>query len=66
MINRRPLGPGPDRASGTEAELPPAPRARLAAELLPEAGPVTTGPAPAPNTGRRALGTGPAPRPTPR
>ncbi|WP_406729484.1 hypothetical protein WJ438_40210 [Streptomyces sp. GD-15H] len=61
MTDRRPLGTGPTHTA-TEAELPPAPRARLAAERLP-AVPAATEPAPTPPrpAGRRTLGVGPAP-----
>ncbi|MGC9479720.1 hypothetical protein ACP4I1_37120 [Streptomyces sp. WG4] len=58
MTDRRPLGTGPTRPA-TETELPPAPRAQLAAERLPvvqaAAEPKTGLPA-----GRRVLGAGPA------
>ncbi|WP_461091810.1 hypothetical protein [Streptomyces incanus] len=64
MTDRRPLGTGPTRTA-TEAELPPAPRAPLAAERLPTA-PAPSDPIPArPATGRRALGAGPGDDPQP-
>ncbi|WP_146229000.1 hypothetical protein [Streptomyces sp. NWU339] len=64
MTDRRPLGTGPTRTA-TEAKLPPAPRAQLAAERLPTA-PAPGHPMPArPATGRRALGTGPGGHPQP-
>ncbi|MEV0695471.1 hypothetical protein [Streptomyces sp. NPDC050388] len=64
MTDRRPLGTGPTRTT-TEAELPPAPRAPLAAERLPTA-PAAGDPMPArPVTGRRALGSGPGGDPQP-
>jgi hypothetical protein len=64
MTDRRPLGTGPPRTA-TEAELPPAPRAQLAAERLPAA-PTTGASMPArPVTGRRALGAGPGGNPQP-
>ncbi|WP_406729479.1 hypothetical protein WJ438_40165 [Streptomyces sp. GD-15H] len=52
MTDRRPPGTGPTRtATEADTELPPAPRAQLAAERLPAT----------PAAGRRALGAGPAP-----
>ncbi|MFF9490236.1 hypothetical protein [Streptomyces sp. NPDC014676] len=57
MTDRRPLGPGTDRAV-TDTELPPAPRAQLAAERLPTA--PAAAPKPRPAAGRRALGVGSA------
>ncbi|WP_157869307.1 hypothetical protein [Streptomyces hirsutus] len=64
MTDRRPLGTGPTRTA-TQAELPPAPRAQLAAERLPAA-PAAGDPTPArPITGRRALGAGPGGDPQP-
>ncbi|MBL3670502.1 hypothetical protein JL475_31915 [Streptomyces sp. M2CJ-2] len=63
MTDRRPLGTGPTRTA-TEAELPPAPRAPLAAERLPTApaaDPMPTRPA----AGRRTLGAGPGGNPQP-
>ncbi|CAM5389838.1 hypothetical protein SHIRM173S_02636 [Streptomyces hirsutus] len=64
MTDRRPPGTGPTRTA-TEAELPPAPRAQLAAERLP-ATPAADDPMPArPITGRRALGAGPGGNPQP-
>ncbi|MBL3671452.1 hypothetical protein JL475_37300 [Streptomyces sp. M2CJ-2] len=64
MTARRPPGTGPTRTA-TEAELPPAPRAPLAAERLPTA-PAAGDPMPArPITGRRTLGAGPGGDPQP-
>lgn len=64
MTDRRPLGTGPTRTA-TESELPPAPRAQLAAERLPAAS-AAGAPRPArPITGRRALGAGPGGGPQP-
>ncbi|MFJ3826047.1 hypothetical protein ACIPW1_34145, partial [Streptomyces nodosus] len=64
MNDRRQLGTGPtpaDLSRTRDTELPPAPRAQLAAERLP-ANPAAPDPRPArPATGHRALGTGPAP-----
>ncbi|MEV0696124.1 hypothetical protein [Streptomyces sp. NPDC050388] len=62
MADRRPLGTGPTRTT-TEAELPPAPRAPLAAERLSATVPAATEPVPTPPhpAGRRTLGTGPSP-----
>ncbi|MFI8194110.1 hypothetical protein ACIF8T_36125 [Streptomyces sp. NPDC085946] len=56
---RRPLGTEAVRAA-TEADtkLPSAPRAQLAAQLLPTS-PTATNPARRPTTGRRVLGAGP-------
>ncbi|WP_406723687.1 hypothetical protein WJ438_01995 [Streptomyces sp. GD-15H] len=66
MTDRRPPGTGPTRtATEADTELPPAPRARLAAERLPAA-PAAGDPMPArPVTGRRALGAGPEGDPQP-
>ncbi|MFD4973649.1 hypothetical protein [Streptomyces sp. NPDC058424] len=61
MTDRRPLGTGPDRADVSrtrDTELPPAPRAQLAAERLP-ATPAAE-PKSRPTAGRRVLGAGPA------
>ncbi|MFJ8351525.1 hypothetical protein ACIQ9J_35260 [Streptomyces sp. NPDC094153] len=61
MTDRRPLGTGPDRADVSrtrDTELPPAPRAQLAAERLP-ATPAAEQKS-RPVAGRRTLGTGPA------
>ncbi|MER5991459.1 hypothetical protein [Streptomyces viridosporus] len=62
MTDRRPLGTGPTpTATEADTELPPAPRAQLAAERLPAA-PAPGDPLPArPATDRRALGAGPTP-----
>ncbi|MCX4581376.1 hypothetical protein OHB41_51450 [Streptomyces sp. NBC_01571] len=62
MTDRRPLGTGPMRADLSrtrDTELPPAPRAQLAAERLPATVPAAE-PTPRPTAGRRVLGAGPA------
>ncbi|MFB7329439.1 MULTISPECIES: hypothetical protein [unclassified Streptomyces] len=62
MTDRRPLGTGPDRADVSrtrDTELPPAPRAQLAAERLPTTTPPAE-PKSRPPAGRRMLGAGPA------
>ncbi|MFB7739978.1 hypothetical protein ACFC08_37790 [Streptomyces sp. NPDC056112] len=61
MTDRRPPGTGPDRANVSrtqDTELPPVPRAQLAAERLP-ATPAAE-PKSRPPAGRRVLGVGPA------
>ncbi|WP_055591958.1 hypothetical protein [Streptomyces hirsutus] len=56
---RRPLGTGPVHAAEVDAELPPVPRAQLAAERLP-ASPALTEPRLTRSlVGRRVLGAGP-------
>ncbi|MGW3985285.1 hypothetical protein [Streptomyces mirabilis] len=64
MTDRRPLGTGPvhaDLSRTRDTDLPPAPRAQLAAERLPATVPAATEPGPARRlTGRRTLGAGPA------
>ncbi len=68
MTDRRPLGTGPVRANVSrtrDTDPPPALRAQLAAERLPDA-PAAGDPMPArPVTGRRALGAGPGSDPQP-
>ncbi|PWI04880.1 hypothetical protein DIZ27_42630 [Streptomyces sp. NWU339] len=66
MTDRRPLGTGPTlTATEADTELPPAPRAQLAAERLPTT-PSAGDPMPTrPITGRRALGAGPGGNPQP-
>ncbi|WP_329614344.1 hypothetical protein OG244_15000 [Streptomyces brevispora] len=62
MTDRRPLGAGPSDAGLSrtqDTELPPAPRARLAAERLASVQAAAEPPAPRPDR-RRPLGTGPA------
>ncbi|MFJ1561307.1 hypothetical protein [Streptomyces mirabilis] len=63
MTDRRPLGTGPVRADLSrtrDTDLPPVPRAQLAAERIPAA-PAATEPGPARRlAGRRTLGAGPA------
>ncbi|MFJ4276199.1 hypothetical protein ACIP29_37285 [Streptomyces coelicoflavus] len=62
MTDRRPLGTGPTRpAAETNTELPPAPRAQLAAERLPVIQ-AAAEPRPTPAVGRRVLGAGPTER----
>ncbi|MFF4866834.1 hypothetical protein ACFY3J_35100 [Streptomyces sp. NPDC001231] len=61
MTDRRPLGTGPDRADVSrtrDTELPPTPRAQLAAERLPTT--PAAEPKSRPPAGRRVLGAGPA------